>query len=513
MSSPFRSRVRPRLKSSRLGWLLLVLAMVAAGCTDDSEPEPDPTESEAAVEATEEMVTPPDGVQPADSAVEQSADDPPLAAPQAPLEGTLLVTLEGPATNRAATDVVVRDEEGALVEAFRLPNARRVHGEAGSRWALIELLDGSWALLDVAIPRLRLLSFPSGTPAVRPQVNGRVALWADDDGSVLLRLDGGQPIVLPGVVTGQADLVRVSPNGERVLLAGGPPQLLGSENGQLLDLDGAARFNMAPDGTVVSLLDTPEGAVLQRQGPEDTELQTVGNIDQPIGDEAADGATEEPDQVTIPAAGSRLPVPLPDGRVLIVGTASALVQADGTTTAFPSTGSVQGTPRVSPDSGRVLLQTSGGLRLADVDAGTVEAVPGSTGLVPATPGDRPWVWAAGDTPGENGVLAVDMTTGTTASHLEEVSVAGVAGQSDDGRVVVVDVIEDESTSPVVLRADEEGSEVAIGEVVSVSLHPDGVREAAGVRSGASQSVTLTGSSGDEIEISEAWSPVWLIPGR
>ena len=506
----------------RLVWPLLLLLVALAGCATDAEPEPEATATVAAVEQTEEPVQAPDGVDPPDEDEIPSADTPVAPGPQPPLDGTVLVTLEGPATNRAATDVVIRRETGEVIDAFRLPNATQVHARSGDRWALVEMLDSSWAVLDTAVPRLRLLTFPADVPRADPQMIGPVALWADDEGSLLLRLDGTDALELPADITGQATLEAVSTDGRRALIGGAVPRVLDLDTGRPLDIAAETRFTMAADGTVSSIADTASGGVLQTQGPGEDAPQDVVNLDRPTdaGSEGPDApvAPEEPvtpdESGALPPAGSRLPVQLADGRFLITGPDSAVVAADGSVAELPATGSTIGIPRLAADGQRVVLATTDGIVIADAAAGTVQVLPDSAGHAIVTPGGRSIVWTISQEPTAPGVIAIDTASAESEFLLPDTATVQVVSVSVDGRAVVVE-IDDGTQVRVDARMSTGGdtpeSPQVPADLVSLALHPDGLVTATERRLGASQSVDID-RGGEMSTITEAWSPMWLSTG-
>lgn len=468
--------------------LLLVLLLLISACSNAGEPPADASEdaTEAAIEPTSPAATAPPGIA---SAAPGVADDPnaPLGPRPRPQFGpVVLATIEGPTTDRAATDVVLRGTDGQSLDAFRLPGAARLHGMSGGRWALVQTFDDRWALLDVAVPRLTLLTFPGPAPTTDPQISGRLAYWPDPENPWIMRLDDGSLYDLLALTGEVVEVTDHTPDGSVVLLGGSIPRLLDTGSGAVRELPDAP-LSMAADGTILWVERAADRIVLRTQ--------------------AADGSGTT-EQAELPALGT--PVSLPAGRVFVAGPAGSLVEEDGTVTPSAGTGSVRGRPRLLDGGGRLLVPVDAGLTVVDIAQGIASLVPGSAGFEIVDDDATAVVWAVSSDPQQPGVIAIDSATGQATAMLQDTPTTSVGSIEDDGGRAVV-TVGPEGHQAVIASADgsvENPLGDGSGDIVTVALNPEEPDHAVGLIVGTSRSVLLASATG-ETTLPDAWTPLWL----
>lgn len=478
----------------RLGVLMWcgLLALVLTACTD--APSPAPAADPGATEAVPEIPQ-----------VDESADvtrpgpdgrSTPAASPSArPAPGEhVLVDLEGPITDRDATDVVLRTPQGMEVDRFRLPAAVDVHSQTDGRWALIETSDGRWGLLDAHGPSLSVVPFDAARPTGDPVIFGSLAWWDDPDDPWLLRLDSGEVRRLGDLVDEPASAVAVATDGEQVLLDGARTAVLDTGSWRVTPTVQTDRLAMADDGTVATVTTQDGQVILAVQAP----------------------GTDGRDLAILPGVGT--PVPLPDGRVAVLGDSSVLVTPEGTASALPPV-VVEGRAVASGDGRAVLAATAEGLVLVDTEAGSVTSAPGTAGLEPV---DRPWgrwMWALSGSD-QPGVAVVDVETGQTHVALDDVVTAALTSTGVAGEAAVVSTGESGSDAVLVLADGTATPLQSEGDVIRAVLSPDGATIAVAVVREGGRAVLvdrvdelLAGATGSTATIETGRQPAWLRTGQ
>ncbi|MGI9018061.1 MAG: hypothetical protein ACR2HR_13310 [Euzebya sp.] len=465
--------------------ILMVLCIVATGCTPDDELPLDPlvdSEDPGASAGAPEIPVAGESAAPQPGA----SDDPVVPPTPRPRAGRfVLVDLEGASTDRDATDVVLRTERGLELDRFRLPGAIGLFAEPGGRWALIRTLDGQWAKLDGVAGTLSLVSFAEDAPTTPPRLQGPIAYWTDSETPWLLRLDGGDPTDLRGLVGGEVQVDTVSADGQYVLLRGDGTFLLDTISLESRRPDPDSRLTLGVDGTVAT--------VFARDG---TAVLTV---------ERADGGDRR-DLAELAALG--LPVPLPDGRVLVIGGTSTVVSADGSRTDLPDIPSPAGTPVVLGLGGTVVLPVAAGLAVINTNTSTVDVIADSQGFTLAAEPLASWGWAASDDPDAPGLIVINGGDGTATRLLVDVPTGPVTSMSTDGFRVVV------ASGEGVLAVSADGIVLppAPGAVISAVMHPTDPLAAATVVDGALSTLQVGELGGPVIEIAGGRNPAWLKTG-
>jgi hypothetical protein len=419
---------------------------------------------------------------PSDAPMPAPPTDPPAPRPRPGQH--VLAALEGPLTDREATDVVLRTERGVELDRFRLAGARDLVAAPGGRWALVPTGGGGWALLDGRDARLTLLTFVGDPPVGTPRIRGALAWWDDPEAPWLLRLDDGVARPMrevhdqPGVA-----VVGVSADGSRVLLRGSTTVVADTATGEVRDTVQTDRIAMGPDGSVAAVT-SRDGQVLlvvQQPGADPRELAILADLG--------------------------TPVPLADGRVAVLGATSAVADLSGAVTALPPVAGITGAPLASTDGRIVLVPTGQGLVVVDVTAGTVEPVTGTAGFTPVDHPTAGWLWALGED--GSGAVVVEVATGTATRLQEGIPAGPVSSITADGGVLAIGG-DGDGRQAVVVRADgTAGPAVADADMAEVALHPGGSGAATAVVRDGVGTLLVGDVQAPSTTIDTGRSPVWL----
>lgn len=402
-------------------------------------------------------------------------------------EEVVLVHLEGSLTDREATDVVMRNPDGAEVERFRVPGAVGIWASPGAGYALVHTLPGGWARFDATTRTLALVAFPGDVPGPTIQagtgVAGPTALWDPLDARVLLRMDTGTVTALPTDASGAA-VRSLSPDGGVAVLDDG-------DTISLLTTSPVELRTVGPDPVGISannLLVARPGAEV----PGGTEVLVEG----------LDGSDR---RVLGVAPGPFSPIPLVDGRVLLAGPSPALMAADGVP--LPLAPAIPIRPPITMAAGTVgLATTDDGLAVVDVNARTITALPETAGWASIPFGSNRKLWALSLDPGEPGALVVDPVTGVTTRFLQDVATQRFLSVSADGSRATV--LTEDGTAVL----DVDGTTTLLTAEsgrVEAYLHPDGVRLAEAVVGPGERSLRLSDGVGEPAVIETGRNPVWL----
>jgi hypothetical protein len=228
--------------------------VLAAACTPGADapvgPEASPTAAAAVVPSIPRPELPSAGT--INPITEQP--DPPAAA-----GAVILIHLQGPTTDVAATDLVVRTDDGQELDRFRLPGATAVHAGQGGRHALVQADGDRWARYDATTGVLSLLSFAGAAPSTAPAVVGATAWWADPAGPWLARLDTGVTTSLDDQV-GEGATITATIDGSHLLVDGDADHLVDTAEGtSRRSLPSRASTCTSPAGVVPATPD-PSGA-------------------------------------------------------------------------------------------------------------------------------------------------------------------------------------------------------------------------------------------------------------
>lgn len=502
-------RYSPGTRSWHVLVCLVLAGLLLAGCTSG---EPDPVASAPMTQTTvEESVpaiseaTPPT----ARSEVPEATSAP---APLPRLSDYILVDIEGPVTDRDATDVVLRMQTGAEIDRFRFPGAVGIHAQAGGRRSLIRTTSNQWGVLDGAQAALSLVSFPGTPPATAPVMDGNIAYWTDGTTPWMLRLDGGIPVDLEVAVGGAVAVTAISPNGNYVALRGNTSRLLDTLSRETTQIE-QGDFLAFSDTNLFQVVTRPDGIVLTRS-----------NLD----------ASGTEDLAVLPQGGQL--VPLPDGRVVVLSGLVQIVGVDGAVSTVGSIPTVQGMPVLTPDGATLITATAEGIARIDLTAGptppaatadpaaeasdlppdlptpAIPTDPATTGYSLVVPSVLGTVWAAPDpnTPDSDSPPAAPVLvlypdgprplpdTGAP-SRILSLDGDGSRGalRTEDGQVVIAGL--DDAVQPV----------TADTPLITVELHPDGNLIAAYSLQGASSRVLVGDPAGVLSEILTGRSPTWL----
>ncbi|CAN5470118.1 hypothetical protein BH23ACT9_BH23ACT9_01670 [soil metagenome] len=479
------ARARSRVRRRPVAVALVTLILLLVACTDggDGTSATGPLDAETASPQAPSIPRPEVPQDQGDEDEDQAAP-----APQIRVGEAVLVHLEGPVTSADATDVVIRTEQGLEVDRFRLPGAVEVHGGNVGSWALIVTAAGQWARYSASTGQLSLLTFDGDPPVGAPELQGRVALWDDPQRPWLLRLDTGRATSLRQQVGEGGAEIGATSDGSHVLVRSERDHLISTEDGGVRALPVQSTVALAPDA-IVSTAPGVEGADVYLEALDGSGRRIVG---------------------TVPAIGA--PVVLADGRVLVLGSSSAVVGTDGTVTELPAAPGATA-PVLAADGVRVLAASPDRLYLADPDAGTVTPVPDSAGHVVHRAGPQTVFWTHSSDSGSPGVFVVDPSTAQVTRLLEDQATGEITAMSADGLHVVLRIGEGGDAAALV-GADGEVRVLREGaESVRAALHPDGVTVGLGVLDSFARSLLIGPADGPEVEIPTGRSPVWVLTGR
>ncbi len=472
--------------------LLAVLTLLAACSGGDDEADPSPSAAEAEPVTPTDVPDVPVPTEPAratDAPDDGGGEDTTPAASRPPRPGeVVLVHLEGPLDNREATDLVVRDAEGGEIDRFRLPGAVGVWAGPGAGHALIRLLPTGWARYDAADGVLSLVSFPVDVPdaVARPGrgLADSTVLWTPESVRWLLNLDGGPPVDVADQVA-EAELVQLATNGSAALLqdAAGP-LVLDTAHGEVRRLEGLA--HLSDDGQRIGLSVPAEG------GREVVVEDVDGGNRQVLGPTTTIGPV----------------VPLPDGRVLLLGTAPAIMDAAGEATPLEPSAPIGVPVRLSADGTRALASGGGGLALVDLGAGSATSLAGTQGWEPLAWGPTGHLWAHGGDEADPGLLVVP-PGGEPVRLLDGQDVEAITSVSGDGARVTVAIPVAGGRTSWVVDADGTVTPVLESARSEAAVHPSGTVVAVAGSVGSERTLAIGPLGGAVVEVDTGRNPVWL----
>jgi hypothetical protein len=467
-------------RSHRAAGLLLALVASLAACTG-APPAPAPSSQPTSAAPVPSIPEPAE--QPSATPASEGAAVPAVRPRPGP---HVLVHLEGPVQDAAATDVVLRTPRGVELDRFRLAGATSVHAGVDGRWAVVGTADGGWAVLDGATTTLTLLAFGDDAPTGTPRVRGALAWWQQPDATWVVRLDTATPERLDERLGTPVEVLDVSADGAVALLDAGGPRVLDTAAGEVVPVEGADEVGLGADGTVAAVGRRGDVALLTTRSP----------------------AGELRELALLPGVG--VPVPLPDGGVAVLGTPGTVVGDDGVGRPLPDVPAVAGAPVVAADGRVVLAAAAAGLVVVDVGAGTAEVLPGTAGFAPLELPAGAALWAAPEAGGP-GLVAVDAAAGTARRLLEEVAAGPIASSTADGAVVAL-ATGTTAESWVTARPDGTVEVVDPGEggrVVGVALHPSGEATTVAVVRDGGTALLLGNPDVPGTELPDARQPAWL----
>ncbi|HUG86616.1 MAG TPA: hypothetical protein VMM13_18755, partial [Euzebya sp.] len=349
---------------------------------------------------------------------------------------------------------------------------------------------GQWARYDAISGELTVLTFEGDPPRRAPRVQGALAWWDEPERPWLVRLDTGRTRSLRDQMVEGGRVVAATPSGDHLLVAGDGDHVISTGDGAVRTLPPQSSVTLSTDGRrLASIAPATAGA--------DVYLENI------------DGSARRL-IATVPDDG--LPVPLEDGRVLVLGTASRIIQTDGTLTDLPP---VPGAARpvVAADGRRVMVLGEQGLVLVDPDAATADVLADSLGWSVYANGPRTVLWAVSEDPAQTGALVVDPATGAVERLLPDTPTGPFTAISEDGRTVLL-AAGVGGVDQFILTAD--GEVWTARDATDAALHPEATAVAAAVANDVTRTLLVgapdaVGSVAQaEVEIATGRHPVWLM---